>query len=74
MELQVKAEIPVHELNKALAIYRKQDRSFKQRIKKAAMNLTAVDAETIIRLATYDIVHLELRAGTESPVYKVCGL
>lgn len=26
------------------------------------MNLTAVDAETIIRLATYDIVHLELRA------------
>ena len=30
--------------------------------KKAAMNLTAVDAETIIRLATYDIVHLELRA------------
>ena len=27
--------IPEHELNKALAIYRKQDRSFKQRIKKA---------------------------------------
>lgn len=26
------------------------------------MNLTAVDAETIIRLATYGIVHLELRA------------
>ena len=54
--------IPEHELDKALAIYRKQDRSFKQRIKKAAMNLTAVDAETIIRLATYGIVHLELRA------------
>ena len=32
--------IPEHELNKALAIYRKQDRSFNQRIKKAAMNLT----------------------------------
>ena len=28
--------IPEHELNKALAIYRKQDRSFKQRIKKAS--------------------------------------
>ena len=65
--------IPEHELNKALAIYRKQDRSFKQRIKKAAMNRTAVDAETIIRLATYDIVHLELRATPihvpEKPYY-----
>ena len=64
---------PERELNKALAIYRKQDRSFKQRIKKAAMNLTAVDAETIIRLATYGIVHLELRATPihvpEKPYY-----
>ena len=65
--------IPEHELDKALAIYRKQDRAFKQRIKKAAMNLTAVDAETIIRLATYGIVHLELRATPlhvpEKPYY-----
>lgn len=54
--------ISEHELNKALAAYRKQDLSFKQRIKKAAMYLTAKDAETIIRLATYDVVRLELRA------------
>lgn len=52
--------IPEHELDKALATYRKQDRSFKQRITKAAMYLTANDAEAIIRLATYGIVRLEL--------------
>ena len=53
-------EIPEHELDKALAIYRKQDRTFKQRIKKAAMYFSPKDAETLIRLATYDIVRLEL--------------
>lgn len=52
--------IPEHELDKALANYRKQDYSFKQRITKAAMYLTANDAEVIIRLATYGIVRLEL--------------
>ena len=52
--------IPEHELDKALATYRKQDRSFKQRITKAAMYLTPGDAEVIIRLATYGIVRLEL--------------
>lgn len=52
--------IPEHELDKALATYRKQDRSFKQRIRKAAMHLMAGDAEVIIRLATYGIVRLEL--------------
>lgn len=52
--------IPEHELDKALATLRKQDRSFKQRIAKAAMYLTAGDAEVIIRLATYGIVRLEL--------------
>lgn len=52
--------IPEHELDKALATLRKQDRSFKQRIAKAAMYLTAGDAEIIIRLATYGIVRLEL--------------
>lgn len=52
--------IPEHELDKALANYRKQDHSFKQRITKAAMYLTANDAEVIIRLATYGIVRLEL--------------
>lgn len=54
--------IPEHDLDKALATYRKQDRNFKQRIKKAAMYLSAEDAETIIRLATYGIVRLELKA------------
>ena len=65
--------IPEHELNKALATYRKQNSSFKQRIKKAAMYLTAEDAETIIRLATYGIVRLELMARPihvpEKPYY-----
>ena len=39
---------------------RKQDASFRQRIKKAAMYLSPADAEAIIRLATYGIVRLEL--------------
>lgn len=52
--------VPEHELDKALATYRKEDRSFKQRIAKAAMYLTAGDAEDIIRLATYGIVRLKL--------------
>lgn len=59
--------IPEHELDKALATYRKQNPSFKQRIKKAVMYLTAEDAETIIRLATYGIVRLELM-GRPIPV------
>ena len=52
--------IPEHELDKALATYRRQDGTFKHRIKKAAMYLTAEDAEAIIRLATYGIVRLNL--------------
>ena len=52
--------IPEHELDKALAIYRKRDRTFKQRIKKAVMYFSPKDAETVIRLATYNIVSLEL--------------
>ena len=53
-------EIPEHELDRALATHRKQDASFRQRIKKAAMYLSPADAEAIIRLATYGIVRLEL--------------
>jgi len=34
--------------------------TFKQRIKKAAMYFSPKDAETLIRLATYGIVQLEL--------------
>ena len=52
--------IPELELDKALATYRKQNHQFKQRIKKAAMYLSAADAETIIRLATYGTVQLKL--------------
>ncbi len=52
--------IPEYELDKALATYRKQDRTFRQRIKKADVGLTPKDAEAIIRLATYGIVRLEL--------------
>lgn len=52
--------VPEHELDKALATYRKQDHTFKQRIKKAAMYLSPMDAEAIILLATHNIVRLEL--------------
>lgn len=65
--------VPEHELDKALATYRKEDRSFRQRIAKAAMYLTAGDAEVIIRLATYGIVRLELKVPPihlpEKPYY-----
>lgn len=65
--------IPEHVLDKALATYRKQDYTFKQRIKKAAMYFSPKDAETVIRLATYDIVRLELMVHpihtSEKPYY-----
>lgn len=66
--------IPEHELDKALANYRKQDHSFKQRITKAAMYLTANDAEVIIRLATYGIVRLELMVRPIHVPEKPCYL
>ena len=52
--------VPEHELDKALATYRKQDASFKTRIKKGDSYLSAGDAEVIIRLATYGVIRLEL--------------
>ena len=58
--------IPEHDLDRALATLRKQDRQFRQRIKKAAMYLTAPDAEAIILLATHGIVRLEL---LEQPIH-----
>ena len=58
--------IPEHDLDRALASLRKQDRQFRQRIKKAAMYLTAKDAESIIQLATHGIVRLEL---LEQPIH-----
>ena len=65
--------VPEHELDKALATYRKKDCPFRQRITKAAMYLTAYDAEVIIRLATYGIVRLELKVPPihvpEKPYY-----
>ncbi len=65
--------IPEHELDKALATYRKQDCHFKQRMKRAAMYFSPADAEAIIRLATYGIVRLELSArnipSPEKPYY-----
>ena len=71
-------EIPEHELDRALATHRKQDASFRQRIKKAAMYLSPADAEAIIRLATYGIVRLELVIPPvpvrEKPYYLWCGL
>lgn len=58
--------IPEYELDKALAAYRKQNGSFKSRMKKGGAYLTAEDAENIIRLATYGVVRLEL---VVRPVY-----
>lgn len=52
--------VPEHELDKALATYRKQDHTFKQHIKKMAMCLSPRDVEVIILLATHNIVRLEL--------------
>ena len=46
--------IPEHDLDTALATYRKQNGTFKARMKKGA------SSETIIRLATHGVVHLEL--------------
>lgn len=58
--------IPEHELDKALAAYRKQDGSFKSRIMRGSSYFTPADTEAIIRLATHGIVRLELRPR---PVY-----
>ena len=52
--------IPEYALDKALATYRKQEHTFRQRIKKAAMYLSPRDAEAIILLASHNIVRLEL--------------
>ena len=52
--------IPEHDLDTALATYRKQNGTFKARMKKGASSLTAEDTENIIRLATHGIVRLEL--------------
>ena len=52
--------IPEHDLDAALATYRKQNGTFKSRMKKGASSLTAEDTENIIRLATHGIVRLEL--------------
>lgn len=49
-----------HDLDAALATYRKQNGIFKSRMKKGASSLTAEDTENIIRLATHGIVRLEL--------------
>ena len=58
--------IPEHKLDKALAAYRKQEHTFKQRIKKAAIYLSPRDAEVIILLATHNIVQLELMISPHS--------
>lgn len=59
-------DIPDHELDRALAAYRKSDYSFKCRIKKGGSYLTVKDAETLIRLATHNVIRLEL---VEQPIY-----
>lgn len=58
--------IPEHELDKALAVYRKENASFKARMKKGGAYLSAEDTENIIRMATYGVIWLEL---VVRPVY-----
>lgn len=58
--------IPEHELDKALAVYRKENASFKARMKKGGAYLSAEDTENIIRMATYGVIRLEL---VVRPVY-----
>ena len=59
-------DISDHELDRALAAYRRNDHIFKYRIKKGGSYLTAKDTETIIRLATHGVIRLEL---IEQPIY-----
>lgn len=65
--------VPEHDLDKALAAYRKQDHTFRQRIKRAAMYFSPRDAEAVILLATHGIVRLELvippTPAREKPYY-----
>lgn len=59
--------IPEHELDRALARYRRKNRDVKGRLKKGASYLEAKDVEAIIEIATYGLVKLEL---TELPLFK----
>ena len=52
--------IPEHDLDTALATYRKQNGTFKARMQQGASSLTVADAETIIRLASHGIVRFDL--------------
>lgn len=58
--------IPEYELDRALATYRKQNPSFKARMKKGGSYLSAEDTENIIRMASYGVIQLEL---VVRPVY-----
>lgn len=59
-ERGTKWSISEYELDKALAMYRKQNPNVKTRLQKGASYLEAKDAEAIIEIATYGLVKLEL--------------
>lgn len=59
--------ISEYELDKALARYRQKNHELKARLKKGASYLEAKDVETIIEIATYGLVKLEL---SELPLFK----
>ena len=62
--------IPEHDLDTALATYRKQNGTFKSRMKKGASSPTAEDTENIIRFTTHGIVRLELVVRVRSYTFK----
>ena len=54
--------IPEHELDRALATLRKKDPHIKNRLSRGAHYLLPRDVETIIELATYGYLKLNLKA------------
>jgi len=66
-ERGTKWSISEYELDNALARYRQKNHELKARLKKGASYLEAKDVETIIEIATYGLVKLEL---TELPLFK----
>ncbi len=66
-ECGTKWSISEYELDKALAVYRKQNSNVKTRLQKGASYLEAKDVNAIMEIATYGLLKLEL---SEFPLYK----
>lgn len=64
----VKWSISEYELDKAMARYRQKNHELKVRLKKGVSYLEVKDVESIIEIATYGLVKLEL---TELPLFEL---